>query len=96
VSWHIFWLFQFGRKIPNLEASKVFTPLAIEVLTVSAKKLRIKTTVPLSIGNAIGISARLGGFLGRKGDGDPGMISIWRGWRNLQERIEFMEALTCG
>jgi Transposase DNA-binding/Transposase Tn5 dimerisation domain len=24
--------------------------------------------------------ARLGGFLGRKGDGEPGWITIWRGW----------------
>lgn len=96
VSWHIFWLFQFGRKMPNLEASKVFSPLAVEVLKVSAKKLKIKTSSLLSIGNAVGIIAQLGGFLGRKGDGEPGMMTIWRGWRNLHERIEFMEALTCG
>lgn len=27
--------------------------------------------------------ARLGGFLARKGDGDPGWITIWRGWWRL-------------
>jgi hypothetical protein len=27
--------------------------------------------------------ARLGGFLARKGDGDPGWLTIWRGWRRL-------------
>lgn len=27
--------------------------------------------------------AKLGGFLGRKGDGDPGWITIWRGWQKL-------------
>lgn len=27
--------------------------------------------------------ARLGGFLARKGDGDPGWITLWRGWRLL-------------
>lgn len=27
--------------------------------------------------------ARQGGFLARRGDGDPGWITIWRGWRNL-------------
>jgi Transposase Tn5 dimerisation domain len=27
--------------------------------------------------------ARLGGFLGRKGDGEPGWITIWRGWQVL-------------
>jgi hypothetical protein len=27
--------------------------------------------------------ARLGGFLARKSDGEPGWITIWRGWRRL-------------
>ena len=27
--------------------------------------------------------ARLGGFLARKSDGNPGWITIWRGWRKL-------------
>lgn len=28
--------------------------------------------------------AKLGGFIGRKSDGDPGWQTIWRGWRELQ------------
>lgn len=29
--------------------------------------------------------ARLGGFLGRQRDGDPGWQTIWRGWQKLQD-----------
>lgn len=29
--------------------------------------------------------ARLGGFLGRKSDGDPGWQTLWRGWLKLQD-----------
>jgi hypothetical protein len=29
--------------------------------------------------------ARLGGFLGRKSDGDPGWQTLWRGWLRLQD-----------
>lgn len=29
--------------------------------------------------------ARLGGFLGRKNDGDPGWQTLWRGWQKLQD-----------
>jgi hypothetical protein len=32
--------------------------------------------------------ARLGGFLARKGDGDPGWLTIWRGWRRLVALVE--------
>ncbi len=27
--------------------------------------------------------AKLGGFMGRKGDGDPGWLVLWRGWQTL-------------
>lgn len=27
--------------------------------------------------------AKLGGFMGRKADGDPGWITLWRGWQSL-------------
>jgi hypothetical protein len=29
-------------------------------------------------------TARLGGFLGRKGDGDPGWLTLWQGWQHLE------------
>jgi hypothetical protein len=31
--------------------------------------------------------ARLGGFLGRAGDGDPGVRAIWRGYQRLQDML---------
>jgi hypothetical protein len=38
--------------------------------------------------------ARLGGFLARKGDGDPGWLTIWRGWRRLVLLVEGYELKT--
>lgn len=32
--------------------------------------------------------ARLGGFLARKGDGNPGWLTIWRGWHRLLDMTE--------
>lgn len=32
--------------------------------------------------------ARCGGFLARRGDGEPGWITIWRGWRSLLTMVE--------
>jgi len=29
--------------------------------------------------------AMLGGFLGRAGDGDPGITTLWRGWKRLND-----------
>ncbi|MDA8066904.1 MAG: IS4 family transposase, partial [Thermaerobacter sp.] len=37
--------------------------------------------------------ARLGGFLGRRRDGDPGVKVLWRGFRDLQRITEMWEIL---
>ena len=31
--------------------------------------------------------SRLGGFIGRRGDGEPGWITIWRGWERLMTMV---------
>jgi hypothetical protein len=32
--------------------------------------------------------ARLGGFLDRKGDGEPGTTTLWRGWMRLRDIVD--------
>jgi len=38
---------------------------------------------PPSVREATRMIAKLGGFLGRKHDREPGMTYIWRGWEKL-------------
>jgi hypothetical protein len=38
--------------------------------------------------------ARLGGYLPRRKDGQPGWLVLWRGWRRLQDMVEY--ALAAG
>lgn len=40
--------------------------------------------------------AKIGGFLARKSDGDPGWITIWRGWNELQKLCEGARLMRCG
>jgi len=39
-------------------------------------------------GSALVAIARLGGFLARKSDGDPGWLTIWRGWQRLMPLVQ--------
>ncbi|MBI2570344.1 MAG: hypothetical protein HYV63_25360 [Candidatus Schekmanbacteria bacterium] len=43
---------------------------------------------PLSRRDAVRMIARLGGFLARKRDGEPGMITLWRGLVRLADIAE--------
>lgn len=48
-----------------------------------AARKRSKLTVTMTIREFYRELAKLGGFLGRKSDGEPGWITIWRGWQKL-------------
>ncbi|MDA8206272.1 MAG: IS4 family transposase, partial [Thermaerobacter sp.] len=39
---------------------------------------------PFTLRDAVRAMAKLGGFLGRKSDGEPGIKTLWRGYRQLQ------------
>lgn len=43
---------------------------------------------PPTLREAVLLVGRLGGHLGRKGDGMPGVRSLWRGWRDLCLLVE--------
>lgn len=44
----------------------------------------------LSIGRFLRAVAQMGGFLGRKSDGEPGWQTLWKGWVRLQWKVEGM------
>lgn len=84
-----------GREDPDRPASQALTeqecalvgalhkpPVAPDQLTLRMAQRRI---------------AQLGGFLGRKGDGDPGTMTLWLGMQCLRDMINGVTAMnTCG
>jgi hypothetical protein len=56
---------------------------ALERLATTQKPAR-KAGQPLTLRDAVRAMAKLGGFLGRKSDGEPGVKTLWRGYRQLQ------------
>jgi hypothetical protein len=57
-----------------------------------------KPTVPWTVRDFYREMAKLGGFLGRKSDGEPGWITVWRGFEKLHLCLRGAEALgkKCG
>ena len=50
-------------------------------------KAREVPASPPGLREAVRQIARLGGFLARKGDGEPGVKTIWRGLRRLEDLV---------
>jgi Transposase DNA-binding/Transposase Tn5 dimerisation domain len=68
---------------PEAPAEQVAT--ANEVAVVRGFLSHKKKT--LTVREFVRAVARLGGFLGRKGDGNPGVRSLWRGYQRLQDMV---------
>jgi hypothetical protein len=82
IGWRIMLMTLLGRETPDLPADVVFTDIEVEVLQVYAKKHRLP--VPTTLGEAVRLVARLGGYLGRKNDPPPGHQVMWIGYLQLQ------------
>jgi hypothetical protein len=68
-----------ARRPEPIPASTVLTPTQYEVL----RHLRPKFLKNGSARDALRAIATLGGFMGRKGDGEPGWRTMWRGFEIL-------------
>jgi len=48
---------------------------------------------PLTLRELVRMLGKIGGHLGRKGDGEPGVLVLWRGWMRLYESVEMLHSL---
>jgi len=85
VAWRLHWLTYINRTDPDLPCTHILTTVEWQALYMRIHKTTcFPSTVP-SVRQAVRWIAQLGGFLGRKSDGEPGITAIWRGWQRLQD-----------
>ena len=89
VAWRIDRLMRLGRTCPDLDAELLFERDEWRAAFIlNKKKLPQK---PPRLNEVITLIAMLGGFLARKGDGKPGVQTIWLG---LQRVMDFAAGLS--
>jgi hypothetical protein len=87
VAWRILWMLYTQRASPRSPATEILSPIEWKVLYCVTHKTKKAPKKIGSLRDAIHWIARLGGFLDRKGDGEPGMVTLWRGWSRLIDMI---------
>ena len=73
-----------ARQTPNVLCDTVFDPEEWQVLYCIANKSKQPPQIAPTIQEAVRYLAKLGGFAGRKSDGDTGVKVIWKGYNVLQ------------
>lgn len=86
IAWRIMLMTLLGRETPHLPAEVLFSDLQLQVLHAFARKRRLPA--PTSLGDAVRLTARLGGYMARNHDPPPGHQLMWRGYARLQEWCE--------
>lgn len=74
-----------ARTTPEVPAQRVVPRVWLAMLKLARKGLN--RVHDLTVGQFYREVAKLGGFLARKGDGEPGWITIWRGWEKLNTYV---------
>jgi len=89
-AWRIAYLMRMGRTCPDLDARLFFDPDEIRAAYLLNNKLARPTP---SLNDVLRMVARAGGFLARKGDGEPGAKSIWEGLRDVRASANTLKTL---
>lgn len=84
VAWRLFWMTFLQRSHPTASARTILTQVEIQTLMLLTHGQGGSHPSDFCVAQAVIAIAKLGGFLARKGDGDPGPTVIWRGWFVLQ------------
>lgn len=85
VAWRLLFLTYQARQHPEASCTSVFAPHEWQALVCTIQQTAEPPDEPPSLRAAIRMVAQLGGFLGRKGDGEPGVKTLWRGLIRLED-----------
>lgn len=85
VAWRLLWLTYQARQTPNDSCEVAFQTHEWQALYAFTHKTNVLPLTPPSLHEAILLIAKLGGFLARASDGEPGVKTIWRGLRRLDD-----------
>ena len=80
IGWRIQLMVQLGREVPDLPGDLLFSDGELRVLATFARSRKLPP--PARLGDAVGLVARLGGWLGRTRD-PPGAQLMWHGYTQL-------------
>ena len=93
VAWRLLWLTYLAREQPETPCTTVLRPAEWAALYAAHTRRPDPPPAPVDLRTAVRWIAQLGGFLGRRGDGEPDVKTLWRGYRRLEDLTVMWEIL---
>lgn len=92
VAWRILYLTHLGRECPDMPCDLVFDTKEWQAIHLVSTKTEPPDQPP-SLNIIVRMIATMGGFIGRKGDGEPGPQTIWIGLQRTRDFVLALDAL---
>lgn len=83
IAWRIYYLTKMGRETPDVPCTVFFDDYEWKALVTHVHHNAVLSEKPPTLKEAVRMVASLGGFIGRKNDGEPGAQTIWHGIQYL-------------
>ena len=92
IDWRLHSMTMLAREKPETLCNQVIADKEWQIIYLLQKKQKPKG-IP-TIKEIIRLLAMRGGFLGRKGDGEPGAETIWQGYVKILNYLEIAEEIS--
>jgi len=83
-----------SRESPNRLIEETVSPSEVEAIKLIIKRQTGRRPRRVTVEQAVKSIAFLGGWMGRRGDGPPGIRTFWRGWREMQIMAKTLETVS--
>ena len=85
IAWRIFYATMLSRAVPAAPCTVLLDLEEWQALYCTIHRTPTPPGTPPSLRQAVHWIAHLGGFLARRGDGEPGVMALWKGFQHLTD-----------
>jgi hypothetical protein len=89
LAWRLLYATLLSRAMPEVPCTALLEPEEWQALYCAIHVTATPSATPPSLRQAVHWIGRLGGFLGRRGDGELGVTVLWRGFQHVTD-LTFM------
>lgn len=93
IAWRILYATLLARAAPDLPCTALLDRDEWQALCCVIQRTSTPPSTPPTLRQAVRWIAQLGGFLARSADGDPGPITLWRGFQHLADHTAMFRIL---
>jgi len=93
VAWRLLWLTYEARNYPTKSIEGILATHDWQALYCYIYQTTVLPNEPPTLADCVRWIARLGGFLGRKNDGEPGVKTLWLGLQRVHDMASIWQLL---